>query len=175
VNAVVSITPKRTGPRPSRIAHDLAERWPALRWPSVAACTAIITGGFVAAATRPLELERGSWVAALLVLVGGVAQGALGAGRVLLPTTAPNPTRVAAETGLWNLAVIGTILGSLTSFPGLTTISGMALLVDLVLVYGATRTLDPARRRLRLALQVVLAVVFVSVPIGMTLAWIRHS
>ncbi|MCE5292393.1 MAG: hypothetical protein LLG14_24605, partial [Nocardiaceae bacterium] len=38
----------------------------------------VILGGLVAAVTRPLALTHGSWLAAYLVLVGGVAQYTMG-------------------------------------------------------------------------------------------------
>ncbi len=38
----------------------------------------VVLGGFVAAVTGPLTLADGSWLAAYLVLVGGLAQCALG-------------------------------------------------------------------------------------------------
>ena len=44
----------------------------------------VVAGGLVAAVTGPLRLEHGSWAAAYLVLVGGVAQGALGIAQYFL-------------------------------------------------------------------------------------------
>ena len=41
-------------------------------------------GGAVAAVSDPFSFEQGSWLAAFLVLVGGVVQIALGAGQAAL-------------------------------------------------------------------------------------------
>ena len=44
----------------------------------------IVLGGLVAAVTGPLHFDRGSWLAAYLVLVCGVAQCAIGRQRLVL-------------------------------------------------------------------------------------------
>ena len=49
----------------------------------------VVLGGLVAAVTEPLDLTHGSWVAAYLVLVGGVGQGAMGRARLRRPDVRP--------------------------------------------------------------------------------------
>ena len=56
----------------------------AARWFVAAGSSCVVVGGLVAAATGPTGFEDGSWVAAYLVLVGGVAQIALGVGQQLV-------------------------------------------------------------------------------------------
>ena len=51
----------------------------------VAGAASIVLGGLVAAVTGPLELEHGSWAAAYLVLVSGVAQWVMGEARSWRP------------------------------------------------------------------------------------------
>ena len=71
----------------------------------------IVAGGAVAAANSAPPFGHGSWLAAYLVLVGGVSQVLLGAGRLAL--RAPRPSRAVrrAQLVLWNL-------GSLAVPPG---------------------------------------------------------
>ena len=49
----------------------------------------VALGGLVAAVAQPLDLAHGSWLAAYLVLVGGVAQGAMGQARFRRPDVRP--------------------------------------------------------------------------------------
>lgn len=52
---------------------------------AVAAGTMIVAGGLVAAINSAAPFAHGSWLAAYLVLVGGVAQLLLGVGCLVLP------------------------------------------------------------------------------------------
>lgn len=65
-----------------------------------AAC--VVAGGLVAAAVAMAPSQLGSWAAAYLVLVGGVAQVALGAGQALLASRPPGRRAVAAGVAGWN-------------------------------------------------------------------------
>ena len=76
----------------------------------------IVTGGLVAAVNGATSFAHGSWLAAYLVLVGGVAQIALGFGSLLLPQAVCPPPLRRAQLGLWNvgtLTVAGGVLGNL--------------------------------------------------------------
>jgi len=53
----------------------------------------IVAGGAVAAVNSAAPFGHGSWLAAYLVLVGGVSQGVLGAGRLGLRSLARGPRR----------------------------------------------------------------------------------
>ena len=104
-------------PPPSSVANPLISHWRAAR-PFVGIGAVLITaGGLVAAITHPTDFELGSWLAAYLVLVGGVAQIALGLGQSWLAEQTPRPATVRAEVASWNVAVAATIVGSLASAP----------------------------------------------------------
>src|SRR5512144_1772590 len=77
--AVTAVSPPSPVP-PSPVPRD----WlPALPYALVGAAL-VLAGGLIAAVGSATEWRRAAWVAAYTVLVGGVAQIALGAGRVLL-------------------------------------------------------------------------------------------
>jgi hypothetical protein len=112
----------------------------------------IVAGGLVAAVTGPLHLEHGSWAAAYLVLVGGVAQIALGAPQGALAARSPSPAVLASELAAWNL--------------------GSALVIGGTLVRNTVRGGEGpgwARWTYRGALAALLA----SIPIGLVLAHLR--
>lgn len=161
--------------RRSAFAADVVERWEAMRWPLVPGAVCVVVGGLVAAATRPLGFSAGSWVAALLVLVGGVAQIGLGIGRVHVPATPPSQRRVRGEVVLWNAAIVLTISGSLLGQPILSTAASALLGFDLYLLWRATRRGQRGRARLGWVLDAVLCILAISVPVGLFLAWVRHA
>src|SRR5579875_3107512 len=88
----------------------------------------VIAGGLVAAATAPAPSGHGSWAAAYLVLVGGVAQVALGAGQALLAPRSPSRRLVAAEFAGWNAGNAAVLAGTLAGVTPLVDAGG-ALLV----------------------------------------------
>jgi hypothetical protein len=78
--------------------------------------TMIVAGGVVAAINSAAPFAHGSWLAAYLVLVGGVAQLLLGVGCLVLPEPRLSARLRRAQLGLWNLgnvAVTGGVLGDL--------------------------------------------------------------
>jgi hypothetical protein len=136
-----------------------------------AAC--VVAGGLVAAVTRPAGWEHGSWIAAFLVLVAGVAQISLGVGQAWFA----GPLRrssVAAEAVAWNVGAAATIVGTLAAQPVVTTAGGLALAAALVLYLAGVREARGNRWALSLYRSVA-AIVLISVPIGTGLAWIRHG
>ena len=135
----------------------------------------VVLGGLVAAVTGPLQLPRGSWLAAYLVLVGGVGQYAIGRAPSWLGLT---PSRRAgwAELAGWNLANLAVVLGTLTRLPLVVDVGGVVLAVVLVLllrdVLRARRdTTGP--RWARVGYAVLLLVLLVSIPVGLVLAHLR--
>ncbi len=146
-----------------------------MRWFAVIGSLCIIGGGIVAAVSRPTDFVAGSWVAAYLVLVGGVAQILLGVGQAALTTQPVRDSTAAAEAVLWNVGVIATIGGTLASAPALTTIGGLATAAALLAFLVAVRRQGDREIRLALAFQALVTVVLLSVPIGLTLAWTRHA
>lgn len=133
----------------------------------------VVAGGLVAAVTGPLELEKGSWLAAYLVLIAGVALGVLCRQSRTLEAPHASPGREWAVIWLWLAGNALVVLGALTAMPILTDIGGVALVVVLVLALLATR----AARRPALAwlLRAVYVALLVSIPIGLTLTHIRSA
>lgn len=154
---------------------DLIARWPAARPFVVVGSVCTIAGGLVAAVTRPTGFELGSWLAAYLVLVGGVAQIALGVGQAWLAGEPPRQTEVRAEAVTWNLAVVATVAGTLVPAPILTTLGGIATVVALGRFLAGVRTAGAASRTARTLYRGFAAIVLVSTPVGLALAWIRHA
>lgn len=59
-------------------AAELAERWRAASVLVSIGSACVVAGGLVAAVTGPTDFDHRSWLSVYLVLVGGVAQIALG-------------------------------------------------------------------------------------------------
>jgi hypothetical protein len=155
--------------------EDLIARWPAVRPFLVIGSVCTIAGGVVAAVTRPTGFELGSWLAAYLVLVGGVAQIALGVGQAWLADEPPRQTEVRAEVATWNLGVVATVVGSLVPAPIVTTLGGIASVLALGLFLAGVRKAGSASRWARILYRGVAAIVLTSIPVGLALAWIRHG
>lgn len=154
-----------------RLGGRLVERWPAA-WPFFGiGSLSIIAGGFVAAVTRPTGFDLGSWLAAFLVLVGGVAQLVLGLGQAWMAAEHPRPSVVAAEILLWNIGMALTVVGSLTSIPVVTTIGAPLVIAALVLFLLGVRNAIGGVRWPLLLYRSVTVIVLVSTPIGVVLAW----
>ncbi|GGX98123.1 hypothetical protein [Streptomyces anandii] len=134
----------------------------------------VVAGGLVAAATAPAPSTHGSWAAAYLVLVAGVAQVALGWGQAALAPRPPARGRVLAQAGTWNLGnaavLIGTLTGVLTlvDLGGVVLVAGLALLADAV--RGGVRHGAQSRRWQLYGFRLLVVVLLVSVPTGLVLA-----
>lgn len=156
-------------------SSQFARRWVWARPFLVISVICVTAGGFVAAVTRPTGFDLGPWVAAYLVLVGGVAQGALGVGQAWLRRSAPSLRLVMAEAVTWGLGVAGTLIGQLAQAPLVTTAGGVATAVALVMFLRSVSGSAGAPRWLSLAYRGCIAIVLVSTPIGLVLAWTgRH-
>ncbi|WP_372789787.1 hypothetical protein [Paraconexibacter sp.] len=126
----------------------------------------VIAGGLVAAVNSAAPFAHGSWLAAYLVLVGGVAQVGLGAGR--LAVAAPVPS-----ARLWRLQVVGWNAGNAAVIVGVladstvTVVAGSApLLIALgAFVVGAQASWARARAR-ALAYDAFALMLAISVVIG---------
>jgi hypothetical protein len=156
------------------VVDELVARWPSVRPFVLIGSLCTVAGGLVAAVTRPTGFDLGSWTAAFLVLVGGVAQIAFGIGQGWLAYQPPSHRRVRAEAVFWNVGVGAAILGTLTGTPIVTTAAGFALVVALGLFMASTATPNSARRSGRAIYRVLAGIVTVSIPIGLGLAWTRH-
>ncbi len=163
---------------PSTVAEAVTpgdvERW---RWAVpfvVIGSVAVVAGGLVAAVTGPTGFGHGSWLAAFLVLVGGVALVALGAGQAWLAADRPSDTMLRLELGLWNAGVVATIVGTLVDAPALTTVGGLGTVAALgAFLRAVRRRLAGAPRWAWCGYLAGVGVLLVSTPVGLLLAWIR--
>lgn len=139
---------------------------------------AVLLGGLVAAVTDPLDLERGSWLAAYLVLVAGVGQVAFGHRRRLLPSTGSQQRSGWAQWACWNLGGVGVMVGTVSAVRPLVDLGSALVLVSLLLAFQTARAEPPARTRSTrywsLGYRALLVVLTVSVPIGIILSHVRH-
>lgn len=157
-----------------RAVGDLVARWRSSAPILLAGGVWIIAGGLAAAVTGPSGWEHGSWIAAFLVLVAGVAQIGVGSCQAQLAPVPPTVRFAAVECAAWNAACISVVVGTLLAFPIIVSIGGASLVAALVMSALAVRgsgSRHPSFLRLYRALVVVL---LVSVPIGIALSWTRH-
>ncbi|MFB9909643.1 hypothetical protein [Allokutzneria oryzae] len=96
----------------------------------------VLLGGLVAAVTGPLELRHGSWLAAYLVLVCGVAQYAMGRAPSWFDRH-PCGGNVWIQVAGWNSGNVAVVVGTLAAARYLVDVGGAVLLVVLV---GALRS-----------------------------------
>jgi hypothetical protein len=134
----------------------------------------VVVGGLVAAVTATAPSEHGAWLAAYLVLVGGVAQIALAVGQALLATGSPSPRTLAVEITAWNLGNVAVVVGTLTGHPTLVGLGGALLVLALALLGTGVRRAGHRGDRLRwwalLAFRLLLLTLLVSIPVGLWLA-----
>lgn len=134
----------------------------------VTGAVAIVAGGLVAAANASASIEKGNWAAAYLVLVVGVAQVLLGAGRALLADPLPTMRRVTLEYATFSVGNLGVLAGTLFGSQLGVDLGGVALVAALVGFLGTV-----PRRWTPWPLTVyrlLIVVVLVSVPVGLVLA-----
>lgn len=154
---------------------------PATVLTAIGVCSVVI-GGLVAAVTEPLDLAHGSWLAAYLVLVGGVTQCAMGQARIQGPEVIA-PRGSWAQIGCWNVGNALVIGGTLTGEPLAVDFGSALLVIALAIAFRAARpgagsaTSSAAGGLSALVGHVhrtLLLVLAVSIPIGMALAHLRH-
>jgi len=150
-------------------AHPLP-RW-SVSLPFAAFGTAcVVAGGLVAAAVAMAPSELGSWAAAYLVLVGGVAQVALGAGQALLAPRSPGRRAVAAELAGWNAGNGAVLAGTLLGATWLADAGGVLLAAVLVLALAAVRGAVRQPSWPLHLYRALVALVLVSIPVGLVIA-----
>lgn len=88
----------------------------------------VVAGGLVAAINSAAPFAHGSWLAAYLVLVGGVAQLLLGVGCLGLPAPRLSAQLRGAQLGLWNLGVAAVAGGVLGDALGLVAVGSVIVL-----------------------------------------------
>lgn len=177
----VSLSPSKSS-RSSRSAVD-----PATVLTSVGVLC-VVLGGLVSAVTAPLELAHGSWAAAYLVLVGGVAQCAMGLSRARHPDAVQSPSWAWGQIAAWNLGNVVVIGGTLVGEPWMVDVGSVLLVIALAIALHATRSVpalaaqSPAHSTrpsvpawVEQGYRLLLLVMATSIPIGIVLAHIRHS
>lgn len=140
----------------------------------------VVLGGLVAAVTAPLHLAHGSWLAAYLVLVAGVAQYAMGRARAWRPDMTLPPRWSWAQVGCWNVGNAAVVVGTLVGEPPAVDL-GSALLVAALAI--ALYAAGPVTRRapgrapalVAWAYRALLLVLALSIPVGMALSYLRVS
>jgi hypothetical protein len=105
----------------------------------IAGVACIVAGGLLAAATAYVTTQKTAWATAYIVLVGGMAQVALGAAVAWLAPTASRRLAWWAFAG-WNLGNAGVLGGQLGGVLLLTDLGTVVLVASLVAVLVAARS-----------------------------------
>lgn len=130
----------------------------------------VVLGGLMAAASTPLHLTSGPWLAAYLVLVCGVAQCLFGIVRRWVAPTEPMVVGFAVELVCWNAGNAAVVVGDLTGILAVVALGGALLVVVLVLQLLHLRHTVPGVRWAAWLYGIVVAILLVSIPIGILLA-----
>jgi hypothetical protein len=147
-------------------------RW-VVSWPLFTiGAVGVIAGGLVAAATAPSPSEHGSWAAAYLVLVVGVAQIGLAAGQAALSAHPPTSRVIRLEAVGWNVANALVIAGTLADV-NVTVYAGGALLVVALAMFGYGVREATSRHWPVYAFRALVVLLLVSIPTGLVLATVR--
>ncbi len=158
----------------STVLKDRSARWPAATPFAAAGAACTVAGGLLAAATALAPSQLASWAVAYLVLVGGVAQVALGVGQALLsPRPQDRRLLVAVELAGWNAGNGAVLAGTLLGANWLADAGGLALAAALALLIVATRSASPQRAWALHLYRALAALVLVSIPTGLIIAALR--
>lgn len=150
-------------------------RWSAARPFALTGIACVVAGGLVTAVASPLGLEMGSWAAAYLVLVAGVAQLGLGVGQAWIPAELPTARWRLWELAAWNVGGVTVLVAAFVRTPLLVAAGGLALLVALVLFLIAVRRPRLVTTHWLATYRVLALVVAVSVLVGFVLSVVRHA
>ena len=135
---------------------------------------AIVAGGLTAALARPIGWEHGSWVAAFLVLVAGVAQVGIAICQVTLAPIAPTARFAWAQCALWNAGCIAVLAGTMLTNPIAVSIGSISMAATLAMSARAVWRSDTSLSLLLWGYRGLMIVLLGSIPIGVTLAWTRR-
>jgi len=157
---------------------------------TAAGWSCIVLGGLVAAVTGPLTLADGSWLAAYLVLVGGVAQVAMGVARMWCgPGLQPNRWAW-TQVGTWNAGNAAVIGGTVVGGPLMVDLGSLLLFVAVAIALHAARPSAvrsgtggsgvgsvprPVYWPVYWGYRALLVVLLISIPVGMVLSHARHG
>lgn len=160
---------------PERLAtQDRRKRWDSMEGFVAVGFGCVIAGGLVAAVTGPTGFRAGSWVAAYLVLVAGVAQIGLGVGQWLLAVRAPRPSMVVVELFAWNAGSAAVVTGTLTGSALVVGVGGAGLAAALGLFLYHVRRSRSHRRWQLMLYRGLAALLAVSIPVGLFFSVLRH-
>lgn len=127
----------------------------------------IVAGGVVAAVNSAAPFAHGSWLAAYLVLVGGVAQIALAAGHAALVAPGRGSRRPRSRLLLWNFGSLAVPAGVPADSAAWVTAGSVALLCALALF---ARVVSDAPRSRTIAYLALVVSLGASVVVGSALA-----
>ncbi len=152
-------------------AQQRQRAWPFL----IAAAGSVVAGGLISAMSGPLGWQHGPWAAAYLVLVGGVAQAVLIVGRLVLTPEGSEHTgwigsAIWPYCGLWNLATLLVIGGTLASSFALVLIGSFGLLTVLAVFWPTRVPKVGAQRGWHVSYQLFLVFMALSTGVGCVLA-----
>ena len=162
-----------TNPEVAEGARRLWDRFELLKVPLGAGAVAIVGGGVVAAVSGPVGFTEGTWLAAFLVLVGGVAQTGLSLGQAWLAEEPPDGGLVRGQIVTWNAGGAVVVVGTLADLPALTTLGSLVFGAAVYLFLLGTRRSRLGPRWLRSGYRGLATVILFSVPVGLALAWMR--
>ena len=132
---------------------------------------AIFAGGMIAAITAPLNLEKGSWLAAYLTLVAGLTQLLLSHQHQILRLARPASRPLWIQLALWIAGNLLVIVGSLATAPLAVDLGGAILVVALLIALKFSVGTPLVWRAWPLRL--FYTAVIISTPIGLVLAHTR--
>ncbi|WP_111718670.1 hypothetical protein [Homoserinimonas sp. OAct 916] len=132
----------------------------------------VVVGGLISAATASAPSQRTMWLVAYLVLIGGAAQIGLGYGQSKLADESPSRRRVVGELLAFNLGNAAVITGTFIVQPFLVDAGGAAIVLSLILFWMGARG-SQRRGWLRFTYVILVAVLVVSIPVGLALAHVR--
>lgn len=127
----------------------------------------VIGGGLVSAAAAPTASYHSSWAVAYIVLIAGVAQAALGLGQSMLAGEDVGRRTVLVELVAWNLGNAAVVSGTLLDLAPVLYLGCALLIAALAFVLHAIRHGPPGRALL--TTRIVVAILLVSMPIGIVL------
>lgn len=127
------------------------------------------SGVLVAGANGLAPFAHGGWLAAYLILVGGVSQAILAAVPPALGVSRRSRALARLDVVLWNAGSLAVPLGVLVDRPSWVALGSAALLCALARAAGETRRADAERRGATAAYQAVLLGLAVSTVVGSAL------
>lgn len=129
-----------------------------------------MAGGLVAAVNSAAPFAHGSWLAAYLVLVGGVSQAALGVGQLWLRRPLPSSQVRRAQLLLWNAGGLIVPAGVLAGTTAVVWVGSVALLAALACFAANAVTARPRADRGTIVYGLLIVALAVSVVVGCALA-----